>query len=200
MKVIHPTQQKLLDILKKNITDPLTVREMQEELGASSPSIVFHHIQQLEKNGYLRRNPSNPQDYQILADGPEKKIAYLNLYGLAHCGPRGSILDGNPVERIPIATKILGFSSTDAFLVKAKGNSMNPKIHDGDLVIVKKTNIAKSGDLIVCVNNGEALIKKIEISNNDTILVSLNQKYKPFTTDKNFRVEGVVKGVLTYAI
>ncbi|MFA6281640.1 MAG: HTH domain-containing protein, partial [Candidatus Omnitrophota bacterium] len=112
MKTLHHTQKKLLELLKQNITEPLTIRELQSALDISSTSIVHHHMEQLEKKGYLRRNPSNPKDYQILADSPEKTITYINLYGLAQCGPKGSILDGIPVDRIPIASKILGFPSS----------------------------------------------------------------------------------------
>jgi len=198
MKKLHPTQQQLLELLKDTITDPLTIRDLQKKLGVSSPSVIHHHIQQLEKKGYLRRNPYNPQDYQILADSPDKKIAYLNLYGLAHCGPNGSILDGNPIDRIPIATKILGFASEDAFLVKAKGNSMSPKINEGDLVIAKKTSYAENGDIAVCVNDGGAMIKKIQ-KNKNLILVSINPSFEPFVADKNFKVEGIVKGIYSYS-
>lgn len=199
MKKLHEVQKNLLQILKRTITDPLTIRELQKELDISSPSVVHHHIQQLEKKGYLRRNPANPKDYQILADSPDKKITYLNLYGLATCGPKGSILDNSPIERIPISSKILGFSSAEAFTVKAKGNSMTPKINDGDLVIAQKTNNADSGSVVVCINNGEALIKKIQ-KNKNIILVSTNPSYEPFVAAKDFRIEGIVKGVYTYKL
>lgn len=202
MKKLHRTQEKLLKLLKNNIEEPFTIRELQEELDISSPSVVYHHILQLEKKGYLRRNPGNPQDYQILADEPDKKIAYLNLYGMAQCGPNGSMLDGNPIDRIPISTKILGFSSADAFLVRAKGDSMEPKIKGGDLVIVKKGNKPEDGNIVVCVNNEEVLIKKIQQIDNDKIfLTSLNQSHKAILADKNnFKVEGIVKGILSYMI
>jgi len=199
MKKLHKIQEKLLQILKKTITDPLTIREMQKELDISSPSVVYHHIQQLEKKGYLRRNPINPKDYQILADSPDKKITYLNLYGLATCGPKGSILDDTPIDRIPISSKILGFSSAEAFMVKAKGNSMMPKINDGDLVIAQKAKNAANGTVVVCVNNGEALIKKIQ-KNKNIILVSANSSYEPFVAADDFRIEGIVKGVYTYHV
>lgn len=197
-KRLHPTQERLLKLLKENLTDPLTVRELQTELGLSSPSVVQHHIQQLEKRGYLRRTPGNPHDYQILADEPEKKITYINLYGLAHCGPRGSILDGNPLDRIPIATRLLGFSSKDAFMVRAKGDSMKPKINDRDLVIAKKTHDWVSGNIVVCVNNEVAIIKKVIEETNNIILRSLNEKYDPFVASDDFRVEGIVKGIISY--
>ncbi len=199
MKKLHPTQKKLLNLLKRNIDEPLTIRELQDELKLSSPSVVHHHIRQLETKGYLRRNPGNPQDYQILADSPDKKVAFLNLYGMAQCGPNGSLLDGNPIDRVSISTKILGFSSLDAFLVKARGDSMEPKIHSGDLVIVKKNNMADNGNIVVCVNNDEVLIKKVQKNDNKIILSSLNEKYEPFLANKkSFKIEGIVKGILSY--
>jgi repressor LexA len=199
MKKLHPIQQKLIKILKKNVVDPLTIRELQKELGASSTSVIHHHIQQLEKKGYLRRNPNNPKDYQVLADCPEKKITYINLYGLVQCGPKGSILDGNPTDRIPIASKILGFPSSEAFMVRAKGNSMSPKINDGDLVIARKAENAENGSTVVCINDGEALIKKIQ-KGKEIILVSTNPSYEPFVAAKDFRIEGLVRGVYTYRL
>lgn len=200
MKKLHLIQQQLLEILKNNIDDPLTIRELQERLKASSPSVTHHHILQLEKKGYLRRNPSNPKDYQVLSDSPEKTITYVNLYGLAQCGPKGSILDGNPVDRIPIASKILGFPSSEAFMVKAKGNSMSPKINDGDLVIAKKSNNITNGIIAICTNNGESLIKKIVRKGRKIILKSLNPDYEPFMATNDFRVVGVVRGVYSYRI
>jgi repressor LexA len=202
MKKLHSVQKKLLKILKENITDPLTVRELQKELDISSPSVVHHHIQQLEKKGYLRRNPSNPKDYQVLADSPEKAITYLNLYGLAQCGPKGSILDGSPIDRIPIASRIIGFPAKEAFMVKAKGNSMSPKINNGDLVIAKKAKNADNGAIVICINNGEALIKRIQKSkSNEIILYSINSLVDPFVVnDKHFRIEGIVRGVYSNTI
>jgi len=197
MKKLHQTQLKLLELLKRNIDDPLTIRELQDRLNISSPSVVHHHILQLEKKGYLRRNPSNSKDYQVLADHPEKNVTFLNLYGLAECGPNGSILDGDPVDRIPISSKILGFPSSEAFIVKAKGNSMSTKINDGDLVIARKADDADNGDIVVCVNAGMALIKKIQ-KGTQTILVSINPAYEPFVANPDFRIEGVVRGVYSY--
>lgn len=206
MKKIHPVQQKLLDLLKANVDDPLTVRELQDLIGVSSPSVIQHHITKLVEKGFLRRNPSNPQDYQVLADNPEKNMAYLNVYGMAQCGPNGSVLDGNPIDRIKISSRVLGFSASEAFVVKAKGSSMLPKIHSGDLVIAKKTPVAEDGEVAVCVNNGEVLIKKIQkiVRSEDDIaynLISLNHsQFSSFPASENFKVEGVVRGIISYKV
>lgn len=202
---LHPVQQKLLKLLKQNEFEPLTIRELQEELGVSSTSVVQHHIFQLEKKGYLRRNPSNPRDYQILADEPDKQVTFLNLYGLVQCGPNGSLLDGDPIDRVPISTRILGFSSSEAFLVKSRGKSMLPKIHEGDLVIARKSTVADNGNIVVCVNKGEALVKKLQIINFPNgqkayNLISLNQDFAPFPASEDFRIEGVVRGILSYSV
>lgn len=200
MKKLHPKQQELLELLKQTIDDPLTIRELQERLDISSPSLVHHHILQLEKRGYIKRNPNNPQDYEIVADSPDKKIVFLNLYGLAQCGPNGSILEGNPVDRIPLSRKLLTTSANDAFLVKARGDSMHPKIKNGDIVIAKKYNDFHNGDIAVCVNDGEALIKKIIKENNNIWLYSINETVLPFLAAKDFRIEGLVKGIISYSI
>src|SRR5258705_11645579 len=147
MAKIHPQQIALLNLLRKSIDNPMSVRDLMEELSMSSTSVVQHHIQQLEKKGYLKRNPSNPRDYQILSD-PEKPVSYLNLYGMAQCGPNGKFLDGNPIERIPIALKLLRFPASEAFLIEAEGDSMIPRINEGDLVVVQQKKVAEDGNTV----------------------------------------------------
>lgn len=194
---LHHHQAALLAILKKNIDNPLTIRELQEELGMSSPSVVLHHIQQLEKKGVLKRNPSNPRDYQILSD-PDKPISYLNLYGMAQCGPNGKFLDGNPLERIPIALKLLRFPASEAFLVEAEGDSMNPSIKEGDLVIIQKKDDAQIGEYVLCINDGQVLIKKYAKPGSEILLYSDNPLYEPFVACDDFKIIGVIRGILKY--
>lgn len=196
-QILHPAQQKLLDLLSKHIDEPLTIRELQESIDASSTSVVAHHMAQLEKKGYLKKNPNDSRDYTVL-DGPEKQVAYLNMFGLAQCGPKGSILDGTPLDKIPISTRLLPFSSSEGFLVKAKGDSMMPKINEGDIVIAKKSRVADNGSVVVCVNKGEALIKKYQKEKSgEIILTSYNSRLEPFLASKDFRIEGIVKGVVS---
>lgn len=189
----------MLEILKKSQNDPLTVRELQEELGVSSTSVVAHHIRQLEKKGLLKRDPANPRHYAVLDERGGARITYLPVYGLAQCGPRGSLLDNNPLDKIAISSELVRFPVEEMFLVKARGDSMLPKISNGDLVFVRRANAAADGEVVVCVNEGEALIKKYQRDKKQAVLSSLNsEKYAPFTAAEDFRIEGVVKGVLSY--
>lgn len=199
MKKLHPNQVKLINILRKNIDNPLTMLELMGELDVASTSVVHHHIVQLEKKGYLKRNPSNPKDYQLLQD-PEKPITYINHYGLAECGADGSVLDGNPIDRIPIASKLLKFPSEDAFIVIAKGDSMEPEIKQGDYIIAQKKPVASNGDIIVCVNDKKAIIKTYSRNGDIEILHSINSsKHQPFVVNEDFKIEGIVRNIIKYS-
>ena len=87
----------------------------------------------------------------------------------------------------------------EMFLVKAKGVSMLPKISNGDIVFVRRTDTADNGDVVVCINDGEGLIKKFQADGKQIVLSSLNsEKYPSFIAAKDFRIEGIVKGVFSY--
>lgn len=197
MKDLHPTQKRILELLKDR-NRCWTIRELQNELELSSTSVVFHHLQQLEKKKLLKRDPLNPSNYQLIENNG---IIYLNLYGMAQCGPNGSILYGEPIERIAISDKIINFSVNQAFLVQARGDSMEPKIYDGDIVIVQRSNSFNHSDLVVCSNNGIAMIKKAIFQDNELYLYSYNKKYEPIKVDiPTFYIDGIVRGVINYSL
>jgi len=200
MDDLHKNQVSLLKLLEQNIESPLTIREIQNALGFSSPSVVAHHIQQLEKKGYLKRNPNNPKDYQVFMT-PEKEIVVLHQYGNAQCGPNGSILDGNTVDKIPIASKLIKFPANEAFIVSAKGDSMEPRIHEGDLLIIQKMSSPNNGEIVVCVFGEEVLVKKFFHQDNRIILISINsEKYPPVPVYEHdyLKIEGVVRNIIKY--
>lgn len=200
MKSLHDKQKIIFELLKTNFSNPLTIKELSSKSDIDSPGVLYYHLAQLEKKGYLKRNPNNSKDYIVL-DSPEKNVVYIGKYGKARCGPNGNILEGNPIDHIPIASNLLRFPSADAFIVEADGDSMEPKIFEGDIIIAKKQNIASHGDIVVCSLNEEVLIKKyIKIGNNIS-LISLNQeKYHPIGVSENdlFIISGLVKNILHY--
>ena len=195
---LHRSQQQLLELLSSTRDEPLTIRELQAHIGASSTSVVAHHLKQLERKGYLKRNPYNPRDYQVVEKGPEEEVALLNVYGAARCGPRGSILDGDPIDRLPIASRLLSFPVAEAFMMRAKGNSMMPRINDGDLVIARRVQAPEDGGVYVCVNDEECLIKLVRKVGGQVLLESFNRaEYPIFEAAEDFRVEGEVKHIIS---
>lgn len=200
VKQLHNKQKTIFDLLKENSLSPLSIKDLSIKSDIDSPGVLYYHLNQLEKKGYLKKNPNNSKDYIIL-ETPEENIVYIGNYGKAQCGYRGNILDGTPVNHIPIATSLLRFSAKEAFIVEADGDSMMPKIIEGDIIIAKKQNIAENGDIIVCTYNNEVLIKKYIYTSNSISLVSLNQeKYHPIVVSEidDFIISGVVKNILGY--
>lgn len=202
MKALHSKQSEILELLKKNYDNPLTIKNLSRAVDIDSPGVLYHHLNQLEKKGYLKRNPNNSKDYVVL-DSPEKSVIYIGKYGLAQCGPNGSLLEESPEMHIPIASSLIRFPAHEAFIVQADGDSMEPKIYDGDIVIAKKQNFAESGDIIVCSLNQQVKIKKFIQTNGLISLYSLNnQKYDPIPVSENdvFVISGVIKNILSYKI
>ena len=196
MKALHPKQMELLEILKSNISDPLTMEELSDRLNVSGKSVVFHHIKQLEKKGFLKRNPANPRDYIILKD-PERNVIYLNMYGMAKCGPEGTLLDGTPTRIVPVDPSMIYFPACKGFMVEAKGDSMENLISPHDWLIVEQNHQPKNKDVVVCVNNGEVMVKRFTQDGENVILQSENPRYNPIVADKTaFHVEGIVRSII----
>ncbi|MFZ5631082.1 MAG: LexA family protein [Spirochaetota bacterium] len=197
MKKLHPTQKQLLDLLSKLSGEGYTIRELQENLGLSTPSLVFFHLQQLEKKGHIERNPMNPADYRVRQPPEESGLFLVNLYGLARCGPSGTILSGDVEERIELPPQFAGINLRSPFMVRAHGDSMEPRILDGDLVLFEARTEVPDGSIIACSDTGRAYIKRMVRSGKKILLYSLNPKYEPFPADpETFRIEGLAQAVL----
>ena len=93
-------------------------------------------------------------------------------------------------EEVPISWQSQG----EFFALRIKGDSMEPKIDDGDVVIVKQQSDASSGDTVIAlVNGGDATCKRLEKTDNGIMLVSTNPKYPPmFFTKEDIVTKPVV--------
>ena len=199
MKQLHPKQKKIHDLMKKNIDNPITLAELSREVGIESPSVLYHHLGQLVKKGLIKRSSNNLRDYIVL-DAPESSVVYINKYGTAQCGSDGKSLEETPIERIPIASSLLRFQASDAFIVEAKGDSMTPKIENGDIIISKRQNYAENGDIIVCVHNERVLIKQYMLIGQRQVLHSLNEKHKLIEVRNadDLNIAGIVKNIIRH--
>lgn len=192
---LHPTQEKLIDVLKETESDSWGLRELAQKIGVKSPNTVSHHMRQLEKKGYIFRDEVTRR-INILKN-PVKDIVFLSVYGLAECGLGGYFNDDNILDRIPLPSKTFKVTQS-SFLVEAVGDSMSPVIESGDLVLADKTNLASDGDLVVVIHNGTAKIKKFFKETSSVILQSINPAYPPLTAyiDDDFEIAGVVTGIV----
>lgn len=199
---LHENQIKLLKYLKsiENLED-ISLRDIAGETGMRNAQTVKHHLGQLENFGYLRRDLNNPALFKVLKD-PIEDIAYINLYGFAQCGNDAEFFsEGNLEDRIAVSTKLLGISNLkDTFAIRAKGDSMLPKILDNDLVIFQRQDDIDNTDIGLVADNGELKIKQVIKNKNNTILRSLNQSYPdkiiPATEAHDFFVLGLAKKII----
>ena len=191
---LHPKQQQLYELLlDRKADESLTLEEMREELDVNSLNTVVHHLKQLDKKGYIRRNGENG-NIEVLS-APVRDIVYLNLYGTVGCSPTGFFNEDNVKDRIPFPAKKVRVNA-NSFLVEARGDSMEPMIHDKDLVLVDKSPV-ENGNTVVVVYKDEAILKKLYKEKNHVILQSLNSKYQPIIADPDdVRTVGIVRSVI----
>jgi repressor LexA len=185
MVKLHKNQEKILTFIKQNNGDlsGFSLRAIGQATNLGErPQIISHHIFQLEKKGFLREIDKKNKKYLVL-DNPIPEIAYINLYGMAECGPNGFFAENMIAEKIPLPTKTFGIYNTeDFFLVTARGKSMEPLIREGDLVLSHKQPMVDSGNIAVVLHDDIPKIKKVVVSNIGGkmaySLISLNNEFK----------------------
>jgi len=197
---LHESQKKLLKYLKGvEDLEGTSYWDIARESGLNSAQNVIHHLGQLEKLGYLRRDLNNPSIFEVLRD-PIEDVIYLNLHGFAQCGNKADFFsEGNIKDKIAISTKLFGISNPEkCFLVKAKGDSMEPEISENDLVIFESRDEIDDSNIALVSDNGECKIKQVFFLKDAILLRSWNKKHedKKITNTKNFHILGVARHMI----
>ena len=160
---ITPKQQEILDFLKKEILTkgyPPAVREICEAVHLKSTSSVHSHLETLEKNGYIRRDPLKNRAIEII----DEEFA-LTRREMVNVPVVGQVAAGQPIlaaENIesyfPIPAEYMPNNKT--FMLKVKGESMiNAGICNGDTILVEQQNTARNGDMVVALIEDSATVK-----------------------------------------
>ena len=160
---ITAKQQEILDFMKERILNkgyPPAVREICEAVKLKSTSSVHAHLESLEKNGYIRRDPAKPRAIEIVDDNlniTRREMAYIPVVGTVTAGQ--PILAVENVESyFPIPTDYL--PNAETFMLHVKGDSMiNAGIFNGDQILIKKQNYAKNGDFVVALIEDSVTVK-----------------------------------------
>lgn len=160
---ISQKQQEILAYLKKEIINrgyPPSVREICEAVGLRSTSSVHSHLATLEKNGYIRRDPSKPRAIEIVDDNFN-----MTRRELVNVPILGSIAAGQPVLAVeniegyfPIPAEMM--PNVDTFMLHVKGESMiGAGILNGDSVLVQQQSTARNGEVVVALVDDCATVK-----------------------------------------
>ena len=160
---ISRKQQEILDYLKEEILTrgyPPTVREICEKVDLKSTSSVHSHLSTLERNGYIRRDPTKPRAIEICDDSFQMVRTEMSSLPIV-----GNVAAGQPIlaqENIesyfPVPAEIV--PSGESFALRIRGDSMiNAGIFDGDLIFVSECNTASNGEIVVALVDDSATVK-----------------------------------------
>ena len=171
--------------------------EICSHFGFSSYNTVTTYLKTLERKGYVRRPAEKNRKRAIEVISPvETKRFEFPLIGRVAAGkPIEAIEDINVVEVPP---SMIGRG--DHFVLQVKGSSMEDDgIIDGDFVVIRKQSTAENGETVVAVIDNEATLKRYYRSGNYIELRPAHRGMESIRVEKgDFRIEGIVVGVLRY--
>jgi repressor LexA len=192
-------QTKILDYIRyvtKSRNYPPSVREIGEAVGLSSSSTVHNHLNQLERRGLIKRDPSKSRTVQLVrdqsSDNQRRNAVSIPVIGNVAAG--APILAEQNIEEHMLLSPEM--AQEGYFLLRVRGDSMiNAGIFDSDLVLVRPQKEATNGTIVVALVDGDATVKRFERGNGHVKLIAENPAYEPIVTT-NVSLVGVVRGVI----
>ncbi|GAA2178135.1 transcriptional repressor LexA [Arthrobacter parietis] len=200
-------QTKILETIQRSVAAhgyPPSMREIGDTVGLASLSSVTHQLSQLERMGYIRRDPKRPRAMEILlpltlGDSTPRALpssaereeparassavdaAMVPLVGRIAAG--GPILADQVVEDVmPLPRQLVGHG--DLFMLRVSGDSMiDAAICDGDWVVVRQQSTAENGDVVAALLDDEATVKTFRQRDGHTWLLPQNTNYEPILGD-----------------
>ena len=191
-------QKEIFDFIRKYAAKtgyPPTVREIGKAVGLHSSSTVHAHLANLEKIGLLKRDPSKPRAIELLLEKAKRTVrpSYeLPLIGQVAAGE--PILAEENIDEYLEIPDVIGGEDGD-YILQIRGESMkNAGILEGDYVVVRPSDDADNGEIVVALIGEEATVKRIFREADHIRLQPENDEMDPILTTEA-RVLGRVVGV-----
>ena len=200
-KELDDIQKALILFFKKNTNEEgLTLREIAQAIDVKHPQTVLNKLNQLVLKGYFIKDEKG---YRLVRESITDKftdIVQLPIFGFAQCGNQGKqIVNEYSQEKMPVTMAFMGTSDiTNCFFVRAKGNSMEPKIQDGDLILIRQQDHYEENDFVFVVHNQLPKLKKIIKQDDQLFLESINRFFDKVEIDPydETNIIGVVKKII----
>lgn len=198
---ISKKQEEILNYIKNEILErgfPPAVREICQAVGLKSTSSVHSHLESLEKNGYIRRDPTKPRAIEILDESfnmLRREMVNVPIVGTVAAG-QPILAEQNIDCYFPIPAEYM--PNEQAFILKVKGESMiNAGILDGDSVLVMQQPTANNGDIVVALIEDSATVKTYYKEDGHYRLQPENDTMEPIIVD-DCQILGKVFGVFRF--
>lgn len=185
---ITAKQQEILEYIKQQILErgfPPSVRDICEAVRLKSTSSVHSHLETLEKNGYIRRDPTKPRAIEILDDSFQMlRTEMTSIPVVGHVAAGQPILAQENIESyFPIPVDMVPNSET--FALKVKGDSMiNAGVLNGDIIFVEKCASAVNGEMVVALVEDSATVKTFYKENGHYRLQPENDMMEPIIVEQ----------------
>ena len=199
---ITKKQQEILDYIKNEIINrgfPPAVREICEAVNLKSTSSVHSHLETLEKNGYIRRDPTKPRAIEIVDDNfnlVRREVVNVPVIGRVAAGEPLLAIE-NIENYFPIPAEFMPNAQT--FILNVQGESMiNAGILNGDHVIVEQCSTADNGDMVVALIDDSATVKTFYKEEGHIRLQPENDYMDPIIVEGDLQILGKVIGVFRF--
>ncbi|HLH64746.1 MAG TPA: transcriptional repressor LexA [Solirubrobacteraceae bacterium] len=192
-------QQEIVDFIREHSAThgyPPTVRDIGRAVGLASSSTVHAHLANLERAGAIRRDPTKPRAIELLhraAAGARALGGGLPLVGQVAAGQ--PLLAEENIEEY-IETPGVAGGHEGEYLLRVRGDSMRDAgILDGDLVVVRRQETARDGEIVVALVGEEATVKRFFREADHVRLQPENPEMEPIRT-REARILGRVVGLM----
>ena len=199
---ISGKQKEILEYIKNEILNkgyPPAVRDICEAVNLKSTSSVHAHLETLEKNGYIRRDPTKPRAIESGDDNfnlTRREVVNVPLFGTVAAGQPLLAVE-NVESYFPIPSEYLPNKQT--FMLKVHGESMiNAGILDGDEVLVEEQPDARDGEIVVALIDDSATVKRFFREKGCVRLQPENDTMEPIIVEGDLRILGKVIGVMRF--
>ena len=200
---ITQKQSEILEYIKSQILNkgyPPSVRDICSAVNLKSTSSVHAHLESLEKNGYIRRDPTKPRTIEIIDDNfnlARREMVNVPVLGQVAAGEPILAVD-NITGYFPIPSEFM--PNEETFILTVKGDSMiNIGIYNGDQIVVEKCNTAENGEIIVALIDDSATVKRFYKENGHIRLQPENDFMDPIIVD-DCMILGKVIGLMRWDI
>lgn len=191
-------QMEILEFIKNRIISdgfPPSVREICEAVNLRSTSSVHAHLESLERNGYIRRDPAKPRTILIVDDSfnlTRRELVNVPIVGTVTAG-QPMLAVQNIEGYFPIPSEFMPNQQT--FMLHVKGDSMiNVGIFNGDQILVRQQNTARNGEIVVALIDDTVTVKTFYKEQGHFRLQPENDTMAPMIFDK-VDILGVVIGL-----
>ncbi len=198
MTYLTERQRDVLQFIEKRITSDgvaPTLQEIADAFGFKSTASAQKHVAHLERKGFLERRKHQKRGLVLASSEAAPTAVDLPLYGAVAAGsPIESLPDD---ERVSVPSEFL--RSGDHYVLMVRGESMiEDGVHDGDLVVVQRTQTAADGEMVVALVSGEVTLKRIYRDNPATVRLQPSNPAVPviLAPAAEVEIQGLVVGLL----